>query len=96
MRQRAEYLKIRFEDDAGVKVDFIIDNRVPVYSGWHRRLFTAPVNAQRFCKTTPCSVSGECGDCINLESICAQFVETRISRPKGRIKVILAGENLGI
>ena len=60
------------------------------------RTFTAPVNAQRFCKTTPCSVSGECGDCINLESICAQFVETRISRPKGRIKVILAGENLGI
>lgn len=60
------------------------------------RTFTAPVNAQRFCKTTPCSVTGECGDCINLESICAQFVETRISRPKGRIKVILAGENLGI
>ena len=47
MRQRAEYLKIRFEDDAGIKVDSIIDNRVPVYSGWHRRLFTAPVNATR-------------------------------------------------
>ncbi len=60
------------------------------------RTFTAPLNAQRFCKTTPCSVTGECGDCINIESICAQFVETRISRPKGRIKVILAGENLGI
>ena len=60
------------------------------------RHFAAPVNAQRFCKTTPCSITGECGDCINQESICAQMVTTRICRPAGRIKVILVGENLGI
>lgn len=60
------------------------------------RSYTAPINAQRFCKTTPCAVSGECGDCINQESICAQMVTTRICKPAGRIKVIIVGENLGI
>lgn len=60
------------------------------------RTYTAPINAQRFCKTTPCSITGECGDCINQESICAQFVETRICRPAKRIKVIIVGEDLGI
>ena len=60
------------------------------------RSYTAPVNAMRFCDATPCSKTGECGDCINQQSICAQFVETRICRPEGRIKVILVGEDLGI
>ena len=60
------------------------------------RSYTAPVNAMRFCDSTPCSKTGECGDCINQQSICAQFVETRICRPEGRIKVILVGEDLGI
>lgn len=56
----------------------------------------APINAQRFCKNTPCSITGSCADCINLESICAQFVETRICKPQGRIKIIIVGEDLGI
>lgn len=46
IRQRAEYVKIRFEDDAGAKVDFI-NSTAPVFSNWHRLLFTAPTNATR-------------------------------------------------
>ena len=60
------------------------------------RNYTAPVNAMRFCDATPCSKTGECGDCLSPQSICAQFVETRICKPEGRIKVILVGEDLGI
>lgn len=60
------------------------------------RNYTAPINAQRFCQNTPCGITGECGDCINQESICAQMVATRFSKPAGRIKIILIGENLGI
>ena len=60
------------------------------------RSYTAPVNAMRFCDATPCSKTGECGDCLSLQTICAQFVETRICKPEGRIKVILVGEDLGI
>ncbi len=60
------------------------------------RSYTSPVNAMRFCDATPCAKTGLCGDCLSPQSICAQFVETRICRPDGRIKVILVGEDLGI
>lgn len=60
------------------------------------RSYTAPINAQRFPIDTPCTKTGECADCMNISSICAQFVETRFCRPEGRIKVILIGEDLGI
>ena len=55
----------------------------------------APMNAQRFGLQTPCSVTGQCGDCLSPDSICVSMVATRMSRPAGRIKVILIGEDLG-
>ena len=60
------------------------------------RNYTSPVNAMRFCDATPCAKTGLCGDCLSPQSICAQFVETRICKPEGRIKVILVGEDLVI
>ncbi len=63
------------------------------------RHYTSPINSVRLFNTDytlPCTKTGECADCINKDSICAQFVETRICRPQGRIKVILVGEDLGI
>lgn len=60
------------------------------------RHYTAPINAQRFCDSTPCSKTGECFDCISEQTICASFVATRFSSVKNRIKVIIVGENLGI
>lgn len=59
------------------------------------RTVAAPLNAQRFGLSTPCSVTGACGDCKGECSICNQLLITRNSRPVGRIKVILVGEELG-
>jgi len=59
------------------------------------RNVAAPVNSQRFPGKTPCNVTGLCSDCIGPDCNCAQVVVTRVSRPVGRIKVILVGEDLG-
>lgn len=54
----------------------------------------SPINAMRFGKT-PCVKTGYCIDCKSPDTICCQFVVTRFSRTKGRIKVILVNEDLG-
>ena len=59
------------------------------------REVAAPMNAQRFPLKTPCVANGLCGDCKGPDSICAQIVTTRLSKPAGRIKVVLVGEDLG-
>ena len=61
------------------------------------RNYAAPVNNQRFPNSkAPCSITGECANCLSPDSICCQFVETRMCKPAGRIKIILVGEDLGI
>lgn len=55
----------------------------------------APVNAQRFGLETPCSKTGVCADCKSADTVCCQFLTTRYSKHKGRIKVILVNEDLG-
>lgn len=60
------------------------------------RTVAAPANAQRFQGKTPCSVTGSCHNCTSTECICNQILITRNSRPAGRIKVILVGEELGL
>lgn len=63
----------------------------------HRaRTVAAPMNQQRFCFDTPCTVTGACGDCKSEQCICNQIVITRNCRPAGRIKFILVGEELGL
>lgn len=59
------------------------------------RHIAAPMNAQRFDGKTPCSVTGQCADCVSPDCICNQIVITRGTRPAGRIKVVLVGEDLG-
>lgn len=59
------------------------------------RHLAAPMNAQRFGLSTPCSVTGQCGDCQSPDCICNALVATRGCRPAGRVKVILVGEDLG-
>ena len=60
------------------------------------RHVAAPINAARFAGLgTPCAKLGTCADCLSPDSICCQMVITRLSRVKGRIKVILVGENIG-
>lgn len=60
------------------------------------RTVAAPINKQRFSGETPCLVTGVCGDCKSENCICNQILITRNSRPAGRIKIILVGEDLGL
>ena len=59
------------------------------------RNVAAPINAQRFGLTTPCTKTGACFNCKSPDTICCQFLITRYSRHQDRIHVILVGENLG-
>lgn len=59
------------------------------------RDIASPPNAVRLNKKTPCAENGRCGDCYCEDCICSQIVITRRSGVKGRIKVILVGEELG-
>ena len=59
------------------------------------RNVAAPMNAQRFGLSTPCSVNGTCFDCKSPDTICCQFLITRFSRHSERIHVILVNDNLG-
>ena len=55
----------------------------------------APINAQRFGLSTPCSKTGSCADCKSPDTICCQILITRFSHHPGRIHVVLVGEPLG-
>lgn len=55
----------------------------------------APINAQRFGLSTPCSKTGSCMNCKSPDTICCQILITRFSRHAGRIHVILVNDNLG-
>ena len=59
------------------------------------RNVAAPVNAQRFGLSTPCTKTGTCMDCKSPDTICCQFLITRFSRHADRIHVILVNDNLG-
>jgi len=55
----------------------------------------SPQNSLRVGAKTPCTVTGSCSDCLSPDCICSHTVITRRNMHKGRIKVILIGENLG-
>ena len=61
------------------------------------RNMATPPNVLRLGLTTPCSMTGRCGDCYGDSCICSQIVVTRrqSAAMKDRIKVILVGEPLG-
>ena len=59
------------------------------------RNVAAPINAQRFGLTTPCSANGTCFDCKSPDTICCQFLITRFSRDPDRVHVILVNDALG-
>ncbi|MCC3870033.1 lactate utilization protein [Terrisporobacter mayombei] len=59
------------------------------------RNYAAPIDAKRLGKKTPCVELGYCVDCKNTNRICNDFVIVRGQFVKGRIKVIIVGEQLG-
>ncbi|WP_028572053.1 lactate utilization protein [Desulfonatronum lacustre] len=58
--------------------------------------FVAPANAARLKMKTPCVKTGFCEDCKSPERICNTWTITEKSFPKGRIKVVLVNEDLGL
>ena len=57
----------------------------------------APKNAVRLGLKTPCALTGQCADCKSPDRICCSALILRRQREafKGRIHVLLVGEELG-
>ena len=58
--------------------------------------YVAPANAMRLDKNTPCVKTSYCEECNSPDRICSTWTITEKSLPKGRIKVILINEDLGL
>lgn len=59
------------------------------------RQYSAPLDAKRLGKNTPCAVTGKCSDCNSPERICNSFALLRRQFVKERIKVIFVRRTLG-
>ena len=58
--------------------------------------YTAPANAMRLDRKTPCVKTSRCEECSSPERICNTWTITEKSWPKGRVKVVLINEDLGL
>jgi hypothetical protein len=60
------------------------------------KVFSAPANAMRLKKKTPCVKTAYCHDCQSPDRICNVWTITEKSFPKGRITVGLINQDLGL
>jgi hypothetical protein len=58
--------------------------------------YVAPANAMRLDKKTPCVKTSRCEECKSPDRICNTWTITEKSFPKGRIRVVLINEDLGL
>ncbi len=58
--------------------------------------YAAPANAMRLDKKTPCVKTSICDECRSPDRICNIWTITEKSFPKGRIKIVLINEDLGL
>lgn len=58
--------------------------------------YVAPVNTMRLGMKTPCVGTSFCEECASPERICNSWVITEKSYPKGRTRIILINEDLGL
>lgn len=58
--------------------------------------FAAPMNAIRLGLKTPCVKTSYCEECKSRDRICNTWTITEKSFPKGRVKVVLINEDLGL
>ncbi len=56
----------------------------------------APANAMRLDKKTPCAKTSYCDECKSPDRICNTWTITEKSYPKGRVKVVLINQDLGL
>lgn len=59
------------------------------------RELSAPANAKRLNKVTPCTKVGYCMDCNSEERICNEYTVIKKQSDKDRMHVIFINENLG-
>ncbi|HEY8344051.1 MAG TPA: lactate utilization protein [Bacillota bacterium] len=58
--------------------------------------YAAPLNSYRLKRNTPCTRTGHCHNCRSEERICNYTVVLNRDPYRGRIKVFLLGEELGL
>jgi L-lactate utilization protein LutB len=58
--------------------------------------YVAPANSMRLDKKTPCTKTSYCEECKSPDRICNTWTITEKSFPKGRVKVVLINEDLGL
>jgi L-lactate utilization protein LutB len=58
--------------------------------------YTAPANAMRLAKKTPCVETGRCESCKSPERICNTWTITEKSLPARRVKVVLINQDAGL
>ncbi len=60
------------------------------------KTFSAPANAMRLSKKTPCVKTAQCHDCQAPDRICNIWSITEKSFPRGRIIIVLINQDLGL
>ena len=58
--------------------------------------YTAPANAMRLDKKTPCAKTAYCHECSSPDRICNTWTITEKSYPKGRVKIVLINKDMGL
>lgn len=58
--------------------------------------FAAPANAMRLDKKTPCTKTSYCEECKSPDRICNVWAITEKSYPRGRIRIVLINQDLGL
>jgi hypothetical protein len=58
--------------------------------------YVAPANSMRLDKKTPCVKTSFCEECNSPDRICNTWTITEKSFPKGRVKIVLINEDLGL
>ena len=58
--------------------------------------YVAPTNAMKLGMKTPCVKTSFCEDCSSPSRICNTWTITEKCFPKGRVKVVLINENMGL
>ena len=59
------------------------------------REISAPANAKRLNKSTPCTKVGYCMDCKSAEKICREYTLIKSQKDKNRIHVIFLNDSIG-
>ena len=61
----------------------------------HIRTISAPANAVRLNKKTPCTKTGECMNCLSPDRICSSYVKLGYQGNIDRIKIVIVNQDLG-